>query len=339
MAADDASIIDKLKNYENFEIWKFQINIIFKANNLIDIINGKSLLRDIKEEDDKSKWYIKDAKAQKFIISSIEKTVLVHILNCTNAKEMYDKLSAIFEKDDEQMKCKTLQDFYSYKYDKNSDMTTNLSKIQNLAYKLNNLKQKIDEDMVIIKIMTILPDEYKYFNTAWDSTSKEEKTLTNLISRLTQEESKLINTKHEERVAMSATKQKQIRCFSCDKVGHLSKNCKQKHKCSICKKTNHSENNCLFRKDKTNNPKNNQMYCKICKKTNHHQNECYFRPKETNSKFSFLVEQSAESDENISLEFIIDSGSSSHMVNNLEMLRELKPVDMKITVAKKNKML
>ncbi|UYV75029.1 hypothetical protein LAZ67_12002177 [Cordylochernes scorpioides] len=41
MAADmeDISIIDKLKDSENFDIWKFQINIIFKANNLIEIIN------------------------------------------------------------------------------------------------------------------------------------------------------------------------------------------------------------------------------------------------------------------------------------------------------------
>ncbi|UYV61299.1 hypothetical protein LAZ67_1004266 [Cordylochernes scorpioides] len=45
-------------------------------------------------------------------------------------------------------------------------------------FKLNNVKQEIEESFT------------NYFSTAWDSTTKSEKTLANLISRLSLEETK-----------------------------------------------------------------------------------------------------------------------------------------------------
>jgi hypothetical protein len=47
---------------------------------------------------------------------------------------------------------------------------TNLSDIQNIAYKLNQLDQEIDDTMLMTKIMSVLPEEYKHFSSAWDST-------------------------------------------------------------------------------------------------------------------------------------------------------------------------
>ncbi|UYV68053.1 hypothetical protein LAZ67_5002915 [Cordylochernes scorpioides] len=62
------------------------ITIIFKANGLLDIVNGKSLFEDLKDETGKDKWSLKDAKAQKYIMLTIEKNVLTHILNCKTSK-------------------------------------------------------------------------------------------------------------------------------------------------------------------------------------------------------------------------------------------------------------
>ncbi|UYV84374.1 hypothetical protein LAZ67_X001964 [Cordylochernes scorpioides] len=67
----------------------FQITIIFKANGLLDILNGKSLFEDLKDETRKDKWSLKDAKEQKYIMLTIEKNVLTHILNCKTSKEIF----------------------------------------------------------------------------------------------------------------------------------------------------------------------------------------------------------------------------------------------------------
>ncbi|UYV71064.1 hypothetical protein LAZ67_8001578 [Cordylochernes scorpioides] len=84
-------------------------------------------------------------------------------------------------------------------------MATNISRVQNLVFQINNVKQEIEESFVISKILSILPDYFNYFSTAWDSTPKSEKTLTNLISRLSLEETKQ-KVKPDEGIAMSATK-------------------------------------------------------------------------------------------------------------------------------------
>jgi hypothetical protein len=69
-------------------------------------------------------------------------------------------------------------------------MMKNISGIQNLAHKLNQLKQQLDDEMIITRIMTVLPKEYQYFSSAWDSISSIDRTLDNLIRRLSLEEMK-----------------------------------------------------------------------------------------------------------------------------------------------------
>ncbi|UYV80232.1 K02A2.6-like, partial [Cordylochernes scorpioides] len=310
------------------------ITIIFKANGLLDIVNGKSLFEDLKYETGKDKWSLKDAKAQKYIMLTIEKNVLTHILNCKTSKEMYEKLVAIYQREDEQLKCKLLQEFHGFKFDKNTDMATNISRMQNLVFKLNNVKQEIEESFVISKILSILPDYFNYFSTAWDSTPKSEKTLTNLISRLSLEETKQ-KVKPEEGIAMSATKVKQ--CFNCKKSGHLAKYCRLNKKwCTICKKTNHTQDQCFFKKSQ--NKFQEYIPCRICKKTNHKEKDCFFRNK-NEEKLSFFAGETLRCKNEELLEFIVDSGSTSHMINSKRFLLDEVDCNSKISIAKKEETL
>ncbi|UYV70767.1 hypothetical protein LAZ67_8000536 [Cordylochernes scorpioides] len=332
--SEDIANIVRLKNPENFDLWNFQITIIFKANGLLDIVNGKSLFEDLKDETGKDKWSLKDAKAQKYIMLTIEKNVLTHILNCKTSKEMYEKLVAIYQREDEQLKCKLLQEFHGFKFDKNTDMATNISRMQNLVFKLNNVKQEIEESFVISKILSILPDYFNYFSTAWDSTPKSEKTLTNLISRLSLEETKQ-KVKPEEGIAMSATKVKQ--CFNCKKSGHLAKYCRLNKKwCTICKKTNHTQDQCFFKKSQNKFQEN--IPCRICKKTNNKEKDCFFRNK-NEEKLSFFAGETLKCKNEELLEFIVDSGSTSHMINSKRFLLDEVDCNSKISIAKKEEAL
>lgn len=111
---------------------------------------------------------------------------------------------------------------------------------------------------MIAKILSSLPDSYKYFKSAWDSTSKEERTLENLTARLLKEEmGKNQNT--TEAIFKTAERSDKL-CFICKKPGHIAKFCKNsKPSCKICKKANHTAENC-WKKEKR---------CNICKKFNH----------------------------------------------------------------------
>lgn len=123
-----------------------------------------------------TKWKNKDAKAMKVIISSIEKKPLVHLMNCTNAKEMYEKLCSIYERDTEQQKCALLQEFFNYTYNKETDMATHISKLENLSYRLKALNQEINDTILMSKILATLPPDYNHFSSAWESTAAAERT-------------------------------------------------------------------------------------------------------------------------------------------------------------------
>lgn len=79
-------------------------------------------------------------------------------------------------------------------------MSFNLSRLQNIAFQLNSMEQKID-DSIISKILSSLPEEYRYFSTAWESTPSDERNLSNLIARLLSGESRNNKTVSNESVA------------------------------------------------------------------------------------------------------------------------------------------
>jgi hypothetical protein len=154
----------------------------------MDVVDGTDLMEKGRDEEKIRKWKTKVAKAQFYILKTIDMPVLTHIVSCTSAKEVYEILKSIYQRDTTQQKAHLLQEFYNYKFHKKKDMMKDISGIQNLAHKLNQSKQQVDEEMIITRIMTVLPNEYKYFSSAWDSTSSIERTQDNLIRRLFLEE-------------------------------------------------------------------------------------------------------------------------------------------------------
>ena len=81
--------------------------------------------------------------------------------------------------------------WYTLKMELGDDMHTHISKIEDLAYRLSTMDEKISDKMLMSKILITLPDEYKYFHSAWESTPENQQTKANLISRLIAEESRI----------------------------------------------------------------------------------------------------------------------------------------------------
>jgi len=332
---EDVGSIQKLTNKNTYPMWFFEVKILFRAKQLWDIVEGTSKLADCENDESKiDKWKTKDAAAQHVILRTVDKSVKVHLMTCDSAKDMFNTLTRIYKKDSSQEKCLLLQEFYNYTFEKSKDIQTNISQIQNLVFKLKVLEEEISDSMLISKIMTVLPEKYKHFSSAWDSTSKDDKTIENLISRLCQEEDKIkMGSKEETPVTFRANMKENkdyngITCFGCGQKGHIKSQCKKNTEkyCSRCKKNNHTENQC-FNKNKA---------CIYCKKTNHKEENCFFRKQheETNkttfnsdknhnnngkqnkhSKVSFfaLNNESVDDDASNVFEMIVDSGCNKMM--------------------------
>lgn len=332
-SSEEICSIEKLVDESSYQIWKFQIIITFKASDLLKVINGESLLENQSNDQDKANWLKLDAKAQKIIITTIDRKFMMHIIDCENSKQMFDKIKNIFEKSTSDQLCNMLQQFYTFSYEKGTDMNMHISKIQNIVHKLRALNQNIDENMVISKILSTLPSQYSYFVTAWESTAANEKTLEKLVSRLLTEEKRSNSKENDSEIAFESIEKF---CEKCKSKTHYAKFCKKEkgeRKCYRCGKHGHIARNCTTSSNNTQARNTIKTECKWCKKTNHREQDCYFRDKRrtNDSKVAFLSENGNLCTGN----FVVDSGSSSHMANSKSLFSILEETNSSIQVAKK----
>jgi len=346
MASD--VVVEKLVDSESYKFWKFQTTVIFKAQGTFEIVNGDLKFEQVTDEKEKTSWKQKDAKAQKVIVTSVDKQYLIHILNCSTSYEMYSKICGLFERDKDTEKCNLLQEFFNYKYDNASDISNFLSNIQNMAYKLKMFDQNIDDEMLVSKILSSLPEQYKHFATAWDSTPKSERTLANLSSRLIAEEAR--NKHVESEHAPVAFKGVSTKCTKCHKGYHnpakctfnrpkpnkLSQDSNNDRKCFVCNKTGHLANVCPLKQNRFNNAP--QKYCQICKKTNHEEKDCYFRKNDRSNKSDRNKITFISVPEKVNIKeikpFVVDSGCTSHMSNDISLFSDVTKHKSNILVAK-----
>ncbi|KAJ8879691.1 hypothetical protein PR048_020299 [Dryococelus australis] len=209
-------------------------------------------------------------------------------MSCDSAKGMFDKLCSIYERDSSHNKSSLLQNFLNYK-----------------IYKV----APVDDETMMGKILSSLPDRYRHFLTAWDSTPKSDRALANLTARLLAEEERVHTSSTHDNVAFK-TVNKNIVCFKCNKRGHIARNCINK-----------------------------QLDCKICKADNHTEQNCYFRDRNNKSttsnwdKVAFLTESMGGNPEGF---WVLYSGCTYHIINNSDSLTNVTGIESENITSKKN---
>ena len=350
--------IPKLKSAENWGFWKFQLRVMLSSYEALDIVNGEFLkpvppqLAEGEEENviaanaaataqyetRLQEWKKKDGIAQKFIATSIEKQAILHVMNCENSKEMWDKLHAVYENKTETSIHMLQQKLFNLTKDPSDDMATHISKIMDISYRLKGLGTDVADSMIMTKILMTIPKHLNYFASAWESTSTDQRTLDNLISRLTMEESRISNQDDSENSALFASKRnfkkynKQQnsrvngnKSFSPGMKNNHSDNSKN---CWVCGKFGHKKSNCWHNKNKSeNNNDHNSNNSSFSQKNENHENR-YGGKKALIAEFIL----SAETERWRSNQWLLDSGASSHMCgnkawfDNIEVLAQPIPI-------------
>ncbi|KAK9722236.1 hypothetical protein QE152_g19782 [Popillia japonica] len=189
--------MDKSKSYniqkfggKNFQLWKFQLEIIFRAEGLPDLVNGK---KESPEEDgEKEKaWDDKNAKAMLIISTAMEFDQLQVIIACKNAAEMWMRLKTIHEQRSAVNKIALKQQFFYYKMLETDTVAQHISKIETMAQSLADVGEPVGAIDKIAKTLGSLLLKYGSFITAWDSYDENKQTFDNLTARLLKEEQRL----------------------------------------------------------------------------------------------------------------------------------------------------
>uniref|UniRef100_A0A1Y1LCN3 Endonuclease n=1 Tax=Photinus pyralis TaxID=7054 RepID=A0A1Y1LCN3_PHOPY len=249
--------VNKLEGATNWNVWKFQLRVLLKGQGLFEVVDGTVQKPENVEE--KKKWIEKDAKAQSIIVNRLSESAMLHVITCESACEMWKQLLSIYEKRSTVSVHLVQQRFFAFKYGGES-MSVHVAKLQEISNELKQLGQEVSEQMLMTKLLMSLPQEYKYFVSAWESVAEDNQKLDELIGRLLMEEDRMKNQEECTTSALAAkSRKKEFRCHHCGKEGHIKKFCKSRNSegkttlsCYFCKKPGHKISECRYRmlKDK-----------------------------------------------------------------------------------------
>ena len=139
--------------------WKFQLNAVFVAHDIADIIEG-TRVRPAGKGGNVKAWIKDNAKAKFLMSSAMEYSQLVCLLSCTTAREMWTRLTSIHEQKSESHKLLLSQKFHEYKMDPNDSVSQHIAQVQNMARQLLDLGQNLPDIQVIAKILASLPSKF-----------------------------------------------------------------------------------------------------------------------------------------------------------------------------------
>ncbi|XP_049794611.1 uncharacterized protein LOC126204264 [Schistocerca nitens] len=128
-------------------------------------------------------------RQQSLIANALSKPVAEPVLTCKNAKEIWDKLRARFERSSTQRLNMLIETFFRVKRDETEDISAHVAKLQKLFVDLNDELAKHEENMLSerilnCRILSTLGKDYDNFKDLWDTIPTEKQSLKLLIEKL-----------------------------------------------------------------------------------------------------------------------------------------------------------
>lgn len=216
--------IERLKGRENYDDWKFAVQAYFEHEGLWDCVLGT--------ETDATK--LTRAKAR--IILLIEPTNYAHVKSAKTAKETWDKLHAAFEDNGLSRKVGLLRILTTTKLSKSSSVENYVNTIVNTAHKLKGIGMDISEEWIGTLLLSGLPEKYGPMIMGIESSGvkiSSDSIKTKILQDVKTDseclaESTAMFSKHKSKKSTNNNRNKNVRCYECNKYGHFSSQCPEK---------------------------------------------------------------------------------------------------------------
>ena len=236
-SSDTRYTVAKLNN-SNYQIWKFKVKMLLIREDTWKVVQGDT--PDPVPDD----WQRKDEKAQCTISLTVEDNQLVHICNCTSAKDMWKQLQKVHERSNLSSKMYLRKKLYKMRLQDDQNMQEYISAVLRLVEQLRGVGEEVSDQQVATLLLCGLPDEYETLITALEARDEDELTLEYVKNKLVdaykrKKDSEADSTESRTESAMYSGKirphshmnnrhnrNKETRtCFFCKRQGHLKKDC------------------------------------------------------------------------------------------------------------------
>lgn len=330
--------LSKLNN-TNFFNWKFKLELLLIKEKVWHTISKETPTGLALTE----KWSEQDETARALIGLNVEDTQLIYIRNAKSAKEAWKNLKEIHENDSVTCIVTLFRQLYSTRMEEGQDLQNHIDHLSSLFMKITDMGEVFSETMKIGIILSSLPKSWNNLVTTLSTTrkKKEDLTLSIVLSNLFDEEiRRKINPYENGESLMKVSTNKKFTRGHSNPDQSTSSNFKKVIFCHFCKKRNHSMQDCY--KLKAYNEKNKanmieddeseEFILSICENDIFKESdteECMLAVGDQNDK-TLLGIRSSKSDWSIfPSEWTLDSGATSHITNERQLLSHFISLDNK----------
>lgn len=271
----------------NYAVWKFRMELVLIQEDLLNVVTEQ------KPENPPADWITKDAKARALIGLSVEDGQLSHVIRAASSKEMWDALRTYHERSSLASKVHVLRKLCSQRLLEGGSMSEHLNEITCLSNRLIAMGEELKEHWVVAMILSSLPESYGSLITALESRPEADLTLEYVKGKLLDEWKRREENQSIEKVLRTGgdesrkpfLKQK-LTCHYCGETGHFRRDCKK------------------LVSDKRKQQKPREQKVKLA--TNDEVEMCLAAGEQTGGAL-----------------WLLDSGATSHMTNDVRMLDSL----------------
>lgn len=241
--AIERSVLENQLDGTNYKKWKFHITAVMRGKGLETVVNGKSQQpEDSADAKEKEAWLQRDGKATAILFASINDEQKNHVLSCTTAKEIMDKIDTIHQKKSDVRIMTLYEDYFSIRMKEDESVAAYVSKVTTLAAEIEDQGEKLSDNIKMCRIVRGLTGKFKNFRTVWYNI-KECRTMETLLAKLQLEEdqcnrthettdeaafgAKHSNSKKKKKLSI-AERKKSSTCRACGEIGHWESDCVNK---------------------------------------------------------------------------------------------------------------
>ena len=309
------------------------------------------------------RWKKLNNEAESTLMANVTKQYMLVLNRCANARDMWLKLKKIFAEKSRANVMKAYEDYHRCVQRRGQNLQIYISTQESLVYRLESLGEEIDEEDQIRRILSGLLPEYNVIRTTLENMEElslvdvtarllSHESLNKRISFVNRQQNQgranqasgsgaghpaanfVKKGKFQKKKVNPTWEKKKNLCFKCGEEGHKSWECKQgdaetkKKICYNCKQEGHLRANCPEYQANQSTFNSNSGVSEDMD-----QDDSNPKRKKSNRKFaavarlvvSPLARRASLQDQMTSRSaWIIDSGATHHMTNQLEALVEVK---------------